>query len=306
MDELIIPVGELDKVSAAGTVFVYHGVKHSHSYVSQACTVNIVKKIFPDCTSGHNISCGKTKSHEICCNVLGVKRGLIGFIEQATETAIGIKNMLKGVLTENDVDLKKIVSLGANNTNMNYGCNHSVYFFQSHDGQCVLYFLQNILFDLQRSNLQLQRTNTTIVDLLRIIGSLVTSLQRRIDTNYFGFKSKQILNELPKEKKDALSKSFLTYIQRIIQYITNYFDQNRELYEAVSFLSKTDIDNIEFDCLINCIFALIVDGVELDLLFIDYNEILSTLKIIKRSGRSLRDLTLVLPSGVKNDPTVEN
>ncbi|CAF0928412.1 unnamed protein product [Didymodactylos carnosus] len=121
----------------------------------------------------------------------GVKRDLIGIVEQATETAIGIKNTLKDVLTKNDVDLKKIVSLGADNISVNYGCNHSVY----------------VLLKEEIPNLRKAKRVQAIDD-------------------YFNFAQQ--------EKK--------------------------------------------------------VDGVDLDLLFTDYNEILSPFKIIKRSDRSLSDL----------------
>lgn len=39
-------VGETQKVSAMKDAFVYHGVKHGHSYVSQQCTINLVKDLF--------------------------------------------------------------------------------------------------------------------------------------------------------------------------------------------------------------------------------------------------------------------
>lgn len=37
--QFITPERELDKISAAECVLVFHGVKHGHSYRSQDCTV---------------------------------------------------------------------------------------------------------------------------------------------------------------------------------------------------------------------------------------------------------------------------
>ncbi|CAF5215398.1 unnamed protein product, partial [Rotaria magnacalcarata] len=61
---------ELNKLCAVEGVMVFHTVKHSHSYISHACTINIIKKCFPDSSTAKNITCDKTKAREIACNVL--------------------------------------------------------------------------------------------------------------------------------------------------------------------------------------------------------------------------------------------
>ncbi|CAF3883283.1 unnamed protein product [Rotaria sordida] len=125
----------MHKISIEGT-FVYHGVKHGHSYTSQQCTINLVKNLFESSsTVAKSLSCAKTKSRAIACNVLapyftrkildevleahfysisfdasnkgntktypfviqyfsdiGVKKGLIDFIEDSRETALDIFN----------------------------------------------------------------------------------------------------------------------------------------------------------------------------------------------------------------------
>jgi len=40
---------------------VFHSVKHSHSYISQGCTMDMIKYCFSDSHVGKNISCSKTK-----------------------------------------------------------------------------------------------------------------------------------------------------------------------------------------------------------------------------------------------------
>ncbi|CAF1474449.1 unnamed protein product, partial [Rotaria magnacalcarata] len=61
---------ELNKLCAVEGAMVFNTVKHSHSYISHACTIKIIKKYFPDSSTAKNITCDKTKAREIACNVL--------------------------------------------------------------------------------------------------------------------------------------------------------------------------------------------------------------------------------------------
>jgi hypothetical protein len=61
------------KVSAVKGTFVYHGVKHGHSYISQQqqCTLNLVKDLFESpSTVAKYLSCARTKSRAVACNIL--------------------------------------------------------------------------------------------------------------------------------------------------------------------------------------------------------------------------------------------
>jgi hypothetical protein len=60
-------------MTAAELSLVYDGVRHAHSYVSQSCGVDLLKKIFHESVIGQNISCGKTKARDLVVNVLGKK-----------------------------------------------------------------------------------------------------------------------------------------------------------------------------------------------------------------------------------------
>lgn len=71
MVQFITPEHELDKISAAEGVFVFHGVKHGHSYRSQKCTTDLVRYVFESSSVAKSMSCGKTKARSIACNVLG-------------------------------------------------------------------------------------------------------------------------------------------------------------------------------------------------------------------------------------------
>ncbi len=54
---------EVQTTSAVEGTFVYHGVKHGHSYVSQQCTINLCKNLFESSsTVAKSLSCARTKS----------------------------------------------------------------------------------------------------------------------------------------------------------------------------------------------------------------------------------------------------
>jgi hypothetical protein len=60
---------ELNRLSATEGAFVFHGVKHSHSYLSQSCTTKLTKKCFSDSILAKNIACSKTKVGLFCLSI---------------------------------------------------------------------------------------------------------------------------------------------------------------------------------------------------------------------------------------------
>ncbi|CAF5223367.1 unnamed protein product, partial [Rotaria magnacalcarata] len=52
---------ELNKLCAVDDAMLLYTVKHSHSHIPHACTINIIKKCFPDSSTAKNITCDKTK-----------------------------------------------------------------------------------------------------------------------------------------------------------------------------------------------------------------------------------------------------
>lgn len=52
---------ELNRLSAVEGSMVFHSVKHSHSYISQACAIDVIKKCFSDSSTAKNVTCDKTK-----------------------------------------------------------------------------------------------------------------------------------------------------------------------------------------------------------------------------------------------------
>jgi len=57
----------------------------------------------------------------------GVNHGIIEFIELQDESADSLFVNIKYVLESNGLELKKLSSLGSDNTNVNVGDNHSVF-----------------------------------------------------------------------------------------------------------------------------------------------------------------------------------
>ncbi|CAF4631839.1 unnamed protein product [Rotaria socialis] len=56
-----ITTTELNKLCAVEGAMVFHTVKHSHSYISHGCTIDTIKKCFPDSSTVKNITCDRTK-----------------------------------------------------------------------------------------------------------------------------------------------------------------------------------------------------------------------------------------------------
>ncbi|CAF1285731.1 unnamed protein product, partial [Rotaria sp. Silwood1] len=98
--------------------FVYHGVKHGHSYTSQQCTINLVKTLFESSsTVAKSLSCAKTKSRAIACNVLApyFTRKILDEVLEARFYSISFDASNKGntktypfvVQYFSDIDVKK-------------------------------------------------------------------------------------------------------------------------------------------------------------------------------------------------------
>ncbi|CAF4908822.1 unnamed protein product, partial [Rotaria socialis] len=148
---LAVLASESDQISAAEGMIVYHEVKHGYSYISQACGTNLIKSLFESSSSvAKSLSCGKTKSRAIACNIfgpyftkkrncktypftvqffsdVGVKRVLIQFIEDPHETAEDIFKNACRVINDFQLKIEHLTSVSANNTNVNFGEHHSVF-----------------------------------------------------------------------------------------------------------------------------------------------------------------------------------
>ncbi|CAM4830653.1 unnamed protein product [Rotaria magnacalcarata] len=128
---------------------------------------------------------------------VGVKRGLIDFLEDSREAALDIfKNIIK-VIDDHQLNIYNLTSIGAvlkdrlphilkELTAAAANTQLLTSFFTNPDGLCALNFLENVLVNIQQAELNLQRTWTTAVDLYRIITNLMKKLEQRLNDKYFG------------------------------------------------------------------------------------------------------------------------
>jgi hypothetical protein len=57
----------------------------------------------------------------------GIQRSVLDILEQPYESAQDIADVLHGMLKKYEIDIEKLTSIGADNTNVNFGRHHSVY-----------------------------------------------------------------------------------------------------------------------------------------------------------------------------------
>ncbi|CAF5111813.1 unnamed protein product, partial [Rotaria sp. Silwood1] len=430
----LVPQHESDTISAAEGVFIYHGVKHGHSYNSQKCTISLVRNLFESSSSVAKLmSCGKTKARSITCNVLGpyftrkliddlskaqfysisvdasnkgnrkmfpfavqyfaetgVARGLVEFIEDPHESANDIVKNICKIIKDHNLKIENLTSLGADNANVNFGEYHSVFkllkdlqprlrkgncyghvlhnsvktahddlpidietilckaysyfsrsakrleslkeyfefvqvdfdvllkhistrwlsllpsierllekfepvkqfflnqptstkaqqvlnaFFQNDEGLCILNFLQNVLTEIQKAELQLQRSNTTVVDLHFIITNLINKLRQKLVDKFYGNKTRLILNQLKQidqAKNEELTKAFELFIDTVIVYIKSYFDSDNEFYEKLSFFNAKSFEFLTWEKCLDVVDILHIDDLDIDKLHNEFCDI---------------------------------
>ncbi|CAM4954458.1 unnamed protein product, partial [Rotaria socialis] len=131
-------------------------------------------------------------------------------------------------------------------------------FFTSNKGECSLYFLANILPEVQAANLSLQREYTTGVNLHNIItiGQLLKNIQNSIEV-------------------DDLKKSFRSFIRSVISYIEKYYYNNASFYEAISIFNEINIEKIEWKNIQHCTTYINDEMLDLDCLYNDFNNMKS-------------------------------
>ncbi|CAF5176659.1 unnamed protein product, partial [Rotaria magnacalcarata] len=99
---------------------------------------------------------------------VGVKRGLIDFLEDSREAALDLFKNITKVIDDHRLNIYNLTSIGA----------------------VLKDRLPHILKgDIQQAELNLKRTWTTAVDLYRIITNLMKKLEQRLNDKYFGSKT---------------------------------------------------------------------------------------------------------------------
>ncbi|CAF1253342.1 unnamed protein product [Rotaria sp. Silwood1] len=244
---------EIQKISAIEGTFVYHGVKHGHSYTSQQCTINLVKTLFESSsTVAKSLSCAKTKSRAIACNVLApyFKRKILDEVLEARFYSISFDASNKG--------------------------NTKIYPFVIQYFSDIGVKKESVLDNIQQAEFKLQRTWTTAVDLYRIITNLIKKLEQRLQNKYFGNEVHLIFNrlkEVDKNRVEELQESFELFIKTVVEYINSYFNPEKEFYEILSVLDSQSIHFLEWDYFMNLVNLIKIDGINIDELYNEYCEI---------------------------------
>ncbi|CAF3315439.1 unnamed protein product [Rotaria socialis] len=276
---LAVLASESDQISAAEGMIVYHEVKHGYSYISQACGTNLIKSLFESSSSvAKSLSCGKTKSRAIACNIfgpyftkkrncktypftvqffsdVGVKRVLIQFIEDPHETAEDIFKNACRVINDFQLKIEHLTSVSANNTNVNFGEHHSVFRLFKNEAPHIV----------------------QAVDLHRIIDGLIRKLQQRLRDKYFGNRTHDILRQLQEadaNKAEEFKRSFESFIETVIEYIKSYYDDNtRKFYEKLSFFSYQSLEFLALERLMDVADLVKVNDLNKDELYSEYCEL---------------------------------
>ncbi|CAF3205487.1 unnamed protein product [Rotaria sp. Silwood2] len=258
------PSKEKDEIAAAEGTLVCHGVKRGHSFLSQQCLINVCKTIFTSSAVASNLSCARTKATAIAVYVTlkHIKLRWLSLylsIKRLVEVFIPVK---KYFLEQKNYPLE-IKQL-----------------FERDEVPCILSFLQHILFEIHKKNLELQRYYTIAVDLFRIITSIKNKLKERIDSQLFCAACRYRLARLPIDKQNMLKTSFIEFLSTIISYIDSYFDQNIVFYRTINYFSYENIEALTWNQVIQCVDMLKIKGSNEDCLFDEFTNIKSMFKTI--------------------------
>ncbi len=143
-------------------------------------------------------------------------------------------------------------------------------------GECSLFFLKNILTEVQEANILLQKHYITGVNLYYIIKDLLSKLNNRLRDNFFGTKVMELLDQIHDSNEiDDIKKSFKLFIHTIIKYIEDYFVDRALFYESISIFSEINIQKIEWKNIEHCASYIDDKNINKDLLYNDFNHLKS-------------------------------
>jgi hypothetical protein len=149
-------------------------------------------------------------------------------------------------------------------------------FFDKNEGRCVLYFLQNVLCEIQKAELQLQRSYTTIVDLHFIITNLINKLRQKLCDKYYGNDTRLVLDDLKEFdeiKGEELMKAFDLFVNTVIDYIKSYFDDDSEFYEKLSFFNVQSFHFLTWKNVLDVADLIQIDDLDKDQLYSEFCDI---------------------------------
>ncbi|CAF4069994.1 unnamed protein product [Rotaria magnacalcarata] len=210
---------------------------------------------------------------------VGVKHGILEFIEQQDDSAGGLFANIKYELEPHELELQKLTSLGSDNTNVNVDPKHSVFSLFKELVPLLMnvhFFWKNILVEVQQANILLQKHYATGIHLYGIIKDLLCKLNNRLRDDYFGSKVMGLLGTIQDSNEvDDLKKSFRLFIRTIIAYIEDYFVDRTSFYEFISIFSEVDIQKLEWRNIECCAACIDPKKINKDLLYNQFNHLKS-------------------------------
>lgn len=165
-------------------------------------------------------------------------------------------------------------------------------FFNNKEGLCIFYFLQNVLFEIQKAELQLQRLYATVVDLHFIITNIINKLQEKLSDRYYGNNTGLILNQLKEidaTKSEDLMKAFDLFINQVVDYIKSYFNDNIQFYEKLSFFSAHSFNFLTWKNVIDVADIIHIDNLDIDQLYSEFCDIKCLYDNLKKKNVKLSD-----------------
>jgi hypothetical protein len=177
-------------------------------------------------------------------------------------------------------------------------------FFSNEEGFCILNFLQNVLFEIQKAELQLQSSNTTAVDLHFIITNLINKLRQKVSDKYYGNNTRLVLNrlkEIDEIKSEELMNEFDLFINTVIEYIESYFDDNRDFYEKLSFFNAQSIDFLTWQNVIAVADVIGINDLDKDQLYSEFCDIKCLCDSLRKKNIKLNDQINFYISSKTND-----
>ncbi|CAM4860101.1 unnamed protein product [Rotaria socialis] len=276
---LAVLASESDQISAAEGMIVYHEVKHGYSYISQACGTNLIKSLFESSSSvAKSLSCGKTKSRAIACNIFGpyFTKKVIDQVLEAQFYSLSYDASNKGncktypftVQFFSDVGVKRVLIQFIEDPHETAEDIFKNACRVINDFQLKIEHLTsvsanntNVNFGEHHSVFRLFKNEAPhiVQGILKRLSYIefikFKKLQQRLRDKYFGNRTHDILRQLQEadaNKAEEFKRSFESFIETVIEYIKSYYDDNtRKFYEKLSFFSYQSLEFLALERLMD-------------------------------------------------------
>lgn len=146
-----------------------------------------------------------------------------------------------------------------------------------------LSFSANVCSLFEKSNMILQRSDTTSTELFQIMNTLLTQLNTRIEENFFGSFIRKAKNHANEEVLQQAMSDFKIFYENARSYLESHFDfSDQNPFKSIACLSLNR--EMSFDELMEAVTALrINNNVAEDNLFDEYSLIKPSLPVVVKS-----------------------